>query len=68
MGGEIAYVSWPNDGAVPLSHRDIVTVLQTIGARSIADTLLAFLKFLEEPEIARNCHRSFSVLFMGRIE
>ena len=40
------YVTWTDDGAVPVGHEDIIAILETIRARSIADTLLAFLEFL----------------------
>ena len=43
---ERTYVSWADDGTVPVRHEDIVAVLEAIGARSVSDALLALLKFL----------------------
>jgi hypothetical protein len=40
------YVAWPDDGAVPAGHEDIIAILEAIRARSIADAFLAFLEFL----------------------
>lgn len=48
------YVSWTDYGAVPVGHEDIVAVLEAIGARSVADTLLAFFELLEQAEVAWN--------------
>ena len=39
-------MTWTDDGAVPVGHEDIIAILEAIRARSIADTLLAFLEFL----------------------
>jgi hypothetical protein len=41
------YVPWPDDGAVPVAHHDIVPVFEAVGARAVADPFLAFLEFLE---------------------
>ena len=49
------HMSWANDSAVPVAHHDIVAVLETVRARSIADALLALLELLEQSEIAGNC-------------
>jgi hypothetical protein len=49
------YVSWTDDGTVPVGHEDIVAVLEAIGARSIADALLAFFELLEQAKVAWNC-------------
>ena len=48
---ERTYVSWADDCAVPVAHHDIVSILETIGARAVADALLALLELLEETEI-----------------
>ena len=47
-------MSWTDDGAVPMAHHDIVSVLETVGARAIADTLLALLELLQEAEVSWN--------------
>jgi len=39
------YVSWTDDSAIPVGHEDIITILEAIRTRSIADTLLAFFEF-----------------------
>lgn len=39
------YVTWTDDGAVPVGHEDIIAILEAIRARSITDALLAFFKF-----------------------
>jgi len=49
------YVSWTDDGTVPVGHEDIVAVLEAVGARSVADALLALFEFLEQAEVAWNC-------------
>ena len=49
------YVSWADDCAVPVAHHDIVSILETIRARAVADALLALLELLEQTEVARNC-------------
>ena len=43
---ERTYVSWTDDGTVPVGHEDIVAVLEAIGARSVSDALLTLLEFL----------------------
>lgn len=43
--GKGTYVAWPDDGAVPAGHEDIVAILEAIRARSIADAFLAFFEF-----------------------
>jgi hypothetical protein len=48
------YVSWTDDGAVPVRHEDIVAVLETIGARSVANALLTLFELLEQAEVAWN--------------
>ena len=48
------YMSWTDDGAVPVAHHDIVPVLETVGARAIADALLALLELLQEAEVSWN--------------
>ena len=45
------YVSWADDCAVPVAHHDIVPILETVGARAVADALLALLELLKEAEI-----------------
>lgn len=47
-------MAWSNDCSGPVTHEDIIAILEAIRARSIADTFLAFLELLEEAEIARN--------------
>jgi hypothetical protein len=39
------YVTWTDDGAVPVGHEDIIAILEAIRARSITDALLAFFEF-----------------------
>ena len=53
--GEYTDMSWTNDRAVPMAHHDIVSILETIRARAVADALLALLELLEQTEVARNC-------------
>ena len=48
------YVSWTDYGTVPVGHEDVVAVLEAIGARSVADTLLALFELLEQAEVAWN--------------
>ena len=43
---ERTYVSWTDDGTVPVRHEDIVAVLEAIGARSVSDALLTLLESL----------------------
>jgi len=47
-------MTWTNDSAIPLTHQNIVPVLQTVWTRPIADAFFAFLKLFEEPKIARD--------------
>jgi hypothetical protein len=53
-GEKSTYVSWANDGAVPVGHEDIVAVLKTVGTRPVADALLTLLELLEQAEVAWN--------------
>ena len=46
-----------DDGAVPLAHEDVVAVLEAVGARAVADALLALLELFEQAEIAWYCPR-----------
>ena len=48
------YVSGADNSTVPVAHHDIVPILETIGARAVADALLALLELLEETEIPGN--------------
>jgi hypothetical protein len=48
------YVSWTDDGAVPVGHEDIVAVLEAIRARSVADALLTLFELLKQAEVAWN--------------
>ena len=43
---------WADDGAVPVAHHDIVSILETIRAGAIADALLDLLELLEQTEVA----------------
>lgn len=54
---EKTHMPRPNNGAVPVAHQDIVRVLETVGARPVANALLALLELLEEAEVARHCPR-----------
>jgi len=44
---------WPDDGARPAPHAHIVRVVHAVGHGAIAETLLAPLQLLQQPEIAR---------------
>lgn len=33
-----------DNGAIPIAHHDVVSIFKTVGARAIADALLAFLE------------------------
>lgn len=44
-------MSRANDRAVPVGHHDIVSILETVRARAIANALLALLQFFQEAEI-----------------
>jgi hypothetical protein len=48
-------MAWADDGAVPVAHHIVVAVLEAVGARAVADALLALLELLEQAEIARDC-------------
>ena len=52
-------MAWTNDGAVPVGHEDVIAILETVRARSIADALLSLFEFLEQAEVAWNCLGSF---------
>jgi len=45
-------MTWTNDSAIPLTHHNIVPILQSVRTRPIADAFFAFLKLFEEPKIA----------------
>jgi hypothetical protein len=47
-------MSRANDCPIPVAHHDIVTIFQTVRARSIADAFLAFLELLKKAEISGN--------------
>lgn len=47
-------MSGANDCPVPVAHHDIVSILETIRAGAVADTLLALLELLEETEVTRD--------------
>lgn len=40
-------MSGTNDRAIPLAHHDIVSILETVRAGAVADTLLAFFELFE---------------------
>lgn len=42
-----------DDSAVPIAHHDIVAVFETIGARAIANALLALLELFQQTKIPR---------------
>ena len=53
------YVSWADDCAVPVAHHDIVSILETIRAGAVSNTLLALLELLEQTKVTRDlCHVS----------
>jgi hypothetical protein len=60
-GETSTYVSWANDGAVPVGHEDIVAVLETVGTRSVADALLSLFELLEQAKVAWN----WQIVFWG---
>ena len=47
-------MSRADDCAVPVAHHDIVSILETIRAGAVADTLLALLELLEQTEVTRD--------------
>ena len=59
--GKATYVPWANDGAVPVAHHDIVSILETVRTRAVSDTLLALLELFQETEIPWNCETKFIV-------
>lgn len=48
----IAYMSWTDDGSIPVAHEDVVSIFETVRARAITDALLALLEFFEQAEVA----------------
>ena len=48
------YMPRANDGPIPVTHHDIVAIFQTVRARAIAYTFLAFLELLKKTEISGN--------------
>lgn len=47
-------MSGANDCPVPVAHHDIVSILETIRAGAVANTLLALLELLEQTEVTRD--------------
>ena len=64
---ECTDMSWTNDRAVPMAHHDIVSILETIRARAVSNTLLALLELLEQTEVTRDfCHVSETDQYIER--
>ena len=46
---------WADDGAVPVAHHDIVSILEAVGAGAVTDALLALFELFEQAEVSWNC-------------
>jgi len=57
-------MSRADNGAVPVAHRDIVAILETVRAGAVSDTLLALLKLFQEAKVSRNCSKSLDRLLV----
>jgi hypothetical protein len=48
-------MTWTDDSAVPVTHHDIVAILQAVRTGAITDAFLALLELLEKTKVTGNC-------------
>lgn len=53
--GKSHYIVWTNNGASPRTHINIISIIHSIANSTIANALFSTFKFLQQPEVPRNC-------------
>jgi hypothetical protein len=48
-------MAWPDDGAVPSTHHNVVAVFEAVGARAVTDALFALFELLQKAKVTWDC-------------